>query len=205
MKGILTTTRFGAAGLSPRRVFDPTRRAPALPTWCAPCPGLRGFTLIELTIVLLIMAIVAAAVTLRLHTPLRHAELRDVAGAVAQYDRTTRLAAREQDRPLRMVVGLSSRRISRTDERGRATGAPLALPGRVAIEQLIVRTQTAHEGEVGISCSRLGFTPTYAMRLGAGGMHRWIVVVGLTGEAVEVDNEDQARQILEAAGRGNAG
>jgi hypothetical protein len=84
---------------------------------------------------------------------------------------TARLAAREQDRPLRMVVGLSSRRISRTDERGRVTGAPLALPGHVAIEQLIVRTQTAHEGEVGISCSRLGFTPTYAMRLGAGGPH----------------------------------
>lgn len=165
----------------------------------------RAFSLIELTAVILILAIVAAAVALRVQTPMRHARLGDATGAIGQFDRMTRRAAREQDRPLRMVVALPAWRLSRTDERGRATSPPMVLPSGTIIEQLLVRDQSAASAEVAISCSRLGLTPTYAMLVSSGGERRWIVVAGLTGEVVEVKSEQEVHEIIEAtAARHNA-
>jgi len=157
----------------------------------------------ELTLVLLVAAIAAAAVALRVQTPLRHARLGDATGAIGQFDRMTRRAAREQDRPLRMVVGLSARRLSRTDEHGRVTASAMALPTGVSIERLLVRGQAVTETEVAISCSRRGLMPTYAMLVSSGGERRWIVVAGLTGETVEVESEQEVREIIEAAAAGH--
>ena len=53
----------------------------------------RGFTLIELTVVLLIVAILAGVVTLRLQGPLHRAEMRDVIERIAFFDHLTRVHA----------------------------------------------------------------------------------------------------------------
>ena len=166
----------------------------------------RAFSLVEVTVVILIMAIVAAAVTIRIQTPMRHARIEDAAGTIGQFDRMTRLAAREQDRPLRMVLGLPARELKRTDEHGGPAGMPIALPTGVTVEQLLVRGQAASGTQVAISCSSRGLTPTYAMLVSSGGQRRWIVVAGLTGEVVEVESDQEVRRIIETtASRSDAG
>ncbi len=161
----------------------------------------RAFTLVELTVVLLILAIAAAAVTLRVHGPMRRARLDDVIAQVQQYDHLTRQWAREHDRPAQLVVDLSAGRLSRADEAGRATGSkPLELGSDWAITRLRIGREDVSGGQVSVHCSRAGLTPTYAMELTApGGRRVWLLFAGLTGWAERVDDEAEVQDILAAA------
>jgi prepilin-type N-terminal cleavage/methylation domain-containing protein len=166
----------------------------------------RGaFTMIELSVVVLIMAIAAAAVTLNVRKYLGGARMDDATGAIAEFDRTTRTAAIAQNRPLRLVIGLTDGKIARADQAGHPLpGSGFALPGTVHISRLLLRGRDMREGETAISCSRAGLTPTYAMELDDGGRRQWLIVAGMTGQVVKVDSENDAKEILAAAGGRNA-
>ena len=165
-----------------------------------------GFTLVELMLVLLILAIAAAAVTVRAQGSLRGARMNEVLSAFRDFDRTTRAAARNQDRPFRLVVSLSGGTIARADGEGRLIrGQVMSLPSDIRFDRLLVRRQDCRDGDVTISCSRKGFTPTYAVLLKSSGRSQWLVVAGLTGDMLLVADEKQARNILEAGGGNDAG
>ena len=160
----------------------------------------RGFSLIELSLVLVILAILAGAVALRLQGPMSHARMGDVAGAVEAFDHVTRTAAVEQDRPLRMLIDLGAGRLSRLDEDGRPLPvAPLVLPEGFRIARVLVREHDVADGQTTISCSRHGLTPTHALLLEGQGQRRWLVFAGLARDALGVDDETQAKEILEVA------
>ncbi len=162
-----------------------------------------AFSLIELTVVLLILAISAAAVTLRIQRPLGTARMRDLTDAIGHFDRLTRVSAQEQDRPLRIVADLSEGTLRRTDDRGRSLETrPLRVPKGFEIRRALVRGRETERGEVIIPCSRRGLTPSYALLVVGGGRQQWVVVAGLTGELVEVGSEKQVREILAMAGAG---
>jgi len=167
--------------------------------------------MIELAIVLLILAIAAAAVVLRVQGPMQRAEMRRIVDAVEQFDGTTRLAARRQDRSLRLVIDLSRGRLTRTQPDGGIVNAtPLEMPSGVSIGKVIVRDRQIRSGTVSIACSRQGWTPSYAMRLDGDDGRRWILFAGMTGAVVNVDDEKQVRDILamavdEPAARADAG
>jgi len=161
----------------------------------------RGFSLIELTVVLLIAGVVAGAVVVRLHDPMRRAELADMLDGIAHLDRLTRTAACRHDRPLRLVVDLSAGEVRQTDTSGEQGLDALKLPGGWRIERLILRDRVVHSGSVSITCSRGGRTPSYALHLaGPGGRGKWLLLAGLTGRHVEVDSEEDIRAILAATG-----
>jgi prepilin-type N-terminal cleavage/methylation domain-containing protein len=163
----------------------------------------RAFSLIELSLVLLIIAIAAAAVTLRVQGPMGHARMRDAVDAIGQFDRTTRQAARAQDRPLWLTVDLAAGTIRRVTDSGReADGAVLSLPDGFAMERLLVRGQETGDSARALTCSRSGLVPTYALLLRGGGERRWLVVAGLTGELLEVAGEGEARELVAATGPG---
>lgn len=168
----------------------------------------RAFSLMEMTAVLVILAIAAAAVVLRLEGPMRRAQMRDVIGMIAQFDHLTRVHAREHDRPLRLVVDLNGGELGRTDEHGnQAVGAPLRLSSDYTIARLMIREEEISAGTAAVSCSRRGLTPSYAMLLeGKGGRRQWIVLAGLTGTLVKIENEEEILDIFAATGlRRNAG
>jgi type II secretory pathway pseudopilin PulG len=154
--------------------------------------------MIELTAVLLILAVGAAAVVLHVEGPARRARMEDVVGQFRQFDRLARSYARRQDRALRLVVDLAAGQIRRTDERGTEEPfPPLALPDGYGIARLLVRQQSATSGSVSITCSRLGLTPSYAVLLtGPAGQQKWIVVAGLTGQNQEMGTEEAVKNIL---------
>ena len=169
----------------------------------------QAFTLAELTVVLTIIAVVAAAVTLRIQGPLGRARQRDVVESIGAFDHTTRVAAREQDRPLRLVIDAEAGELRRADGDGRLLeSGRLRLPDGFRFERLLLRGADADAGFAGVSmvpCSRHGLTPSYALLLDCGGVRRWLLVAGLTGTVVEVADEDEARQTLAVTGlRGDA-
>jgi prepilin-type N-terminal cleavage/methylation domain-containing protein len=167
-------------------------------------PGQRAFTLIELAAVLLILAVVAAAVTLRSHVLLGRAEGKDLVERIGQFDHLTRVYARRHDRAVRIVVDLDAGRLRRTDAAETETlGEALVLPEGTRIVRLRVRDQEMYSHSVSITCSRRGLTPTWAMQLeDANGRRQWLLLAGLSGRMVTTDNDDEIHRILAALGRG---
>jgi prepilin-type N-terminal cleavage/methylation domain-containing protein len=164
-----------------------------------------AFTLIEMALVILILAIAAAAVGLRVQSTLRGARTGDVLGAVGSFDKNLRAAARNLDRPLRLVVNLSEGTLAQADEDGRVIPGPgLSLPPEIRFARLLVRQQDCSSGEVTIRCSPQGFTPTYALLLAVPGRTQWLVVAGLTGEVIQAANDKEAQDIVAPAGGNNA-
>jgi prepilin-type N-terminal cleavage/methylation domain-containing protein len=176
-----------------RRAFSMTRRRSAVHR--------KAFSLIEITAVVLVLAIIAGSVTLRMAGTVQHARMGDVVGQIEQFDRLARLHARQHDRPLRLVVNMSAGTIKRTDPRGSDEPyPPLVMPDGYRLARLWVRGQAAESGGVSITCSRLGLTPSYALLLeGPAGQQKWLLATGLSGRFVEPNSDDQTRNILAAA------
>ncbi len=159
----------------------------------------RAFSMVELAVVLLILSLATAAVVLRVQRPLSRARLRDAIEAIGHYDNTTRAAARSQDRPWLLVIDMAAGRLIRTDpDTGREVSAPLQLPGSTTIEQCRIGDENVRAGEVAIPVSRRGLSVSYAIELECRGRRRWLVAAGLTGEWVEMDDEEQVRETLGA-------
>jgi prepilin-type N-terminal cleavage/methylation domain-containing protein len=168
----------------------------------------RGFTLIELAIVILILAIVAAATVLRLGGPLRRVQMGDVVDLVAAFDGLARDYARTHDRAVWLVVDVPQRRLRRASgENGADLGAPLALPPGYRVAQVWLRGQPRGYGRTAIPCSQHGLTPSYGLLIeGPGGRRQWLVFAGLSGQNVQVKNEREVQAILgPAAPRSHAG
>ena len=146
----------------------------------------KGFSLIEITMVLLIMGIAAAAVTLRVEPMLRRARMDQVARDIVDFDRLTRTMARRHDRQLRLVLDTAAGELRRLDAAGiQSHGRALTLPDNYAIMKVLVRKQDIGVGTISLSCSRRGFMPTYAVSLaGPGGRRRWILLTALGGQEV---------------------
>jgi len=160
----------------------------------------KAFSLIEITAVILVLAIVAGSVVLRMAGTVRRARMGDVVGRIEQFDRLARLHAREHDRPLRLVVDMSAGTIKRTDPRGSDEPCgPLVLPDDCRIARLWVKGQAVESGSVSITCSRLGLTPSYALLLeGPAGQRKWLLAAGLSGRFVDPNSDDETRNILAA-------
>ena len=164
----------------------------------------KGFSLIEITIVLLILAIAAATVTLRVQGPMHSARMRDVIGQIGQFDRLTRTYARQHDQPVLMMVDPSANRLSRLAGcKCEPIGRPMELPDGFTIARLVVGSRHVGAAAAAIQCSRRGFGPSYAILLeGPGDQRRWVLLTGLGGELLEPNDDSEVRDILAATAPG---
>lgn len=162
----------------------------------------EAFSLIELMAVLLITALVAAAVTLRVQGPMRQSQLSDVIGQISAFDDLTRAYARQHDQSLLIVMELASGRLTRTDGPGGKTiGTELVLPAGYDLAGISVAKDRALGGAASIPCSRSGFTPTYAVELQDPYHKRhWLLFAGLSGQMVQIEDESQVQEIWAALG-----
>jgi len=156
----------------------------------------RAFSLMELTVVLLILAIAAAAVALNVRPPLNAAVMKDAVGQVIQFDRLSRAYARQHDCALEAAWDGSSGKLVRFDDQHRQVGGKLELGERLAIGRLMVAGQKEPLEARTVPYSRQGLAPTYAMMLEGGGKSQWLVIVGLTGQCLEVNDESSVLEIL---------
>ena len=162
----------------------------------------KAFSLIELSVVMLILAIAAAAVSLRVRGPLQQAQMKDLLGQIVQFDYLTRTYARQHDQPVIVSVNLDAGLISRTSADGsRTVGGQLELPSRCRIGQVVLAGEAMDRGSAVIRCSRRGLTRSYAMRIEeTNGPIQWVVISGLTGDALEPKDETQVKDNLAAIG-----
>ena len=165
-----------------------------------------GFSLTELTVVLLIMAIVAGAVTMKMYSPLARAKLGDIVGQIRQFDAQTREYARQQDCSVRLVLDVNNGEIRRENRQGEELGTALVLPERFSIRRVWLAGDALFAGSASIGISRSGLSKTYALSLeDSTGQKRWILLAGLTGQAVELESDAQIQDIFDAFNGRDAG
>lgn len=161
----------------------------------------RGFTLIEILVVLVITSLLAAAVTFKLWEPLRVATAADVCEQVETFDHWARTRARHSADPVKLVFEVGRGEAMRKEAIDSTPTQRLRLARGWIIERLWVEGQESSSGEVEIELSACGYTPTYAIRLeGPEGVVRWLIVAGMGGDVTKVTDDAQAQTILEAIG-----
>jgi prepilin-type N-terminal cleavage/methylation domain-containing protein len=149
-----------------------------------------GFSLIELLAVLVILALVAGAVTVSIKGRDARMRMADVGSELRQFEIQTREHARNFRMPTRLVFDLRDGRISRLHAIGqRPQTAALTLPRGFRFEELRLVSRSVRDGEIAVTCSSLGMTPTYAALLsGPRDQKQWFVFGGLTGEVIQPAN-----------------
>ena len=160
----------------------------------------RGFSLIELAVVMAILAIVAGVVVLRMHGPRQAVAMQDVLDRLASLDRLARLHARGHDQPLRIVVDPASGVVRRVEAKdGQAVGVAVALPPGYRIQSVRVGADDPAGTSASIGVSRHGLSASYAVAIeGPAGQRKWMLIAGLTGEVTVWDDATQVRDILDA-------
>jgi prepilin-type N-terminal cleavage/methylation domain-containing protein len=154
---------------------------------------MKAFTLIEMLVVLALSAILAGIVSVSLAGSFHTARAQDVAGNIATYDRLSREYFRKFGRSGSLVFDIARQTITRVDS------APLRLPSTLHFSQIVTADKTTTSGEVSIACSSDGQTPSYALDLTDDtGKHYWMVTAGLTGRTIQVENEQEVRDIFQA-------
>ena len=166
----------------------------------------RGFTMIEILAVMVLLGLAAGVVAVNIRGPMRRASLEEVVGRIVDFDGQTRAIARRQGRPLRLRVDLYAGRLARTDaESGEELGAPAVVPGGWRIEKLRVRDEQIGSGTATLSGSRRGLSPSYALLLvGPHGERRWLLCAGLSGHFTQCESYEEIENILAEAARDHA-
>lgn len=169
-----------------------------------------AFSLVEVTMVLLLAGLLASMVALSLAGPAQVMRLEDALDRIAQCDRRARLYARRFGRPLQLTFRLDSGEISATsssldesadDARFTQDQTELTLrtdlPDRFHLVRLLVADQKIEAGQVSLPCSSNGQTPSYALGLTSPrDAQQWVVVAGLTGQVTRVKDEAEAQGVL---------
>jgi prepilin-type N-terminal cleavage/methylation domain-containing protein len=157
-----------------------------------------AFSLVEVMVVVLILAIAAGAVTLRLSGPLKMATMDEIVVNIGSFDGQTRSYCREQDRPTLVEINLDAGTLTRFGQTsGERVGSQLAMPSAWRIAVLKVRGTRAPTGKSDILYSRLGYAPSYAIMLeSTDGRSQWLLSCGMTGQLVKVNDENKVNEIL---------
>ena len=183
----------------------------------------RGFTLLELMLVLALMALLSGVISLSLASVSRQTTVRDAVSAITYMDRSMRDECIDFNRSGEIRFDLELGRITRVAHR---EGKPIEvesyqLPNTLRIEKFWLQGQADplnHNSPIVIPCDSHGRTPTYALSIrpprnprnidtgteatvlgqlpGAGVVPG--VVAGLTGQVQECQDETQVNDLFES-------
>lgn len=163
-----------------------------------------GFTLIETICIVLLMGLLAGAAMLSFAGPLRTAKANDLVQQLIAFDAGARQLAKRSGHDVEIVIDLFEQHLSRREASDdEEVSARLSLPAGLRIEQ-VRTTRQSTDDRVIIRCARIGISPSYALHLVGPGFDRWILVPGLSGQAVLVNHESQIQTIFQSISRRDA-
>ena len=148
-----------------------------------------AFTLIEVLAALVLAGLLAVIAVASLAGPAKAARMEDQVDRLKAFDAAARERARASESGT-LTFDLGAKVI----EFGSAP--PLRLDDRFEISEVLVGDEATRFGHVEIPISTGGRSPDYAVHLVGVSGERWVVFLGLTGRAVEVDDAEAVREVL---------
>ena len=178
----------------------------------------KGFTLIEITAVVVLMALLAGAVSATFFSWHSQAQMASVIGKLKHFDRVSREYARMSGRPAKLVIRAVDNQLIYTEglvadigifnEESQSPNLQvLNLPDGYWLERIVVDDYEGDIGEEILAVSSKGQTPTYGLMLmNDKNEEYWLVFVGMTGQIIESEDDFKVQDIfslLASGGRVN--
>jgi prepilin-type N-terminal cleavage/methylation domain-containing protein len=164
----------------------------------------RGFTLLEILLVVALMALLAGAATFKLTQTLRSTTSDDVAGRIIELDDLARTRARNSRAATELTFQLNGGKAFYAEVNESHPRSRLSF-GRCRPCAILTADGSRSAGTVSIACSPLGYSLSYAVEISEPsgdrqkGRRRWICFAGLTGDSEVFDDEKRAWSFVRAA------
>lgn len=159
-----------------------------------------AFTLLETLAALLILGLLASAITLSFRAPLNRAKGTQAIEQVRFADTAARAHARKFARPAELTIDFDDNTLSRHDP---ATGDPISqtqIPAPWRIAELRTAHNSHDTARHTIRFSSSGLTQSYAIKLsGPRDQSRWVLFAGLSPDSTIDLDDEQIQSILAAA------
>jgi prepilin-type N-terminal cleavage/methylation domain-containing protein len=159
-----------------------------------------GFTLIELMAVIFILGLMAGAVTLTVQRIVDRARWTRGFAQLELVDRVARMAARNERISYRLSFSRSKRRIELRPEENITAGKGLRqwkLPRGLDFASFREDRSSSRSDEMKIEINSSGQSSSYAVALKASsGPSRWMVILGLSGQPIQLDQADDVVAIM---------
>jgi prepilin-type N-terminal cleavage/methylation domain-containing protein len=156
----------------------------------------RAFTLVETMVAVIILGLLAGAVTWSFRAPLRRARMAEAIEQVKYIDASSRAFARRFGRNVEVVYDVSEGTMERRESARADASFRTVIASPFRIEAVRTRGRTEEYGEAAIAVSPLGVSQTYAVKLAGPEAQRWVVVTGLGGEILTLADDAQVEAIF---------
>ena len=153
-----------------------------------------GFTLIEVMIVVVIMAMLAASVRFSFRRPMQHAAQSDAIELMHHFDSYARISANRFNRATQLVFDLENQSMTRIEND--AEVSTLRLPSAIHLTELRTAHHRISDSRHVVNLSPPGVGPTYAVHLEGADFDRWLLFAGMTGEMSTAYHEQQLDSIF---------
>jgi prepilin-type N-terminal cleavage/methylation domain-containing protein len=148
-----------------------------------------AFTLIELMLAVLLLALLTSAAALSFSQPIRAARSHDAIEQLRSFDATARQAAVSSGGAVRLAFDLGAGTLVRRDDRGRQLRFQSTLPSGFRVDQVRIGDHKTSSGQALVDVSPLGASRTYALHLRGPSTDQWLLVAGMSGQMTIVSNE----------------
>lgn len=144
----------------------------------------RGFTLLELSVVMLLMALVAGLSVMSLSKSANRAALESSINTLRAADQTARqLARKNPENSVRLLIDRDKKTVS-------ILGTDLVWKLQKTVE--VLQTQTTNEGQSSASKCTIAYSGSgqsidFAIQIGLRDTMHWIFIAGRSGQVVKLD------------------
>ncbi|MGB7344295.1 MAG: prepilin-type N-terminal cleavage/methylation domain-containing protein [Pirellulaceae bacterium] len=154
-----------------------------------------GFTLLEMIVVVLLLAVLSGVGFLSVRSTLAQATRQQVISQIVALDAQERAASRSNP------AGGGLQHVSEHELRCRLSDRSVRVSGDLSVSRLLQLTAGAAFQEVAeIPFVLSGNSPTYAVELtDANAVRSWVVVLGISGQAFPVENEAELLAMVSAS------
>jgi prepilin-type N-terminal cleavage/methylation domain-containing protein len=151
----------------------------------------RGFSLIEVTAVLVLMGLMAVGTLAAYRVKARGAGLDDVMGKLALIDAQARQMALRSGQTVEVRFDLSAGIVVLVEPNAGTDRLPLVLPSTMKFDRIETAESGTSSGPVSVPVTAQGVSPSYAVWVkSVDGTSATNLVAGLTGQVTRYDGED---------------
>ena len=151
----------------------------------------RGFTLLELLVVLVIISLLAASVQVVFKSPLQSIRVRHAIEQLSAADALLRHECRQYRREGTIEFDCDQQTMTLQSDNGIA-------PKSIAIRGLLaVHSPTGQHANWATKVDRWGRSETYSIQIGNPRKNKWILCAGISGQVMEDQSESEIQTLLD--------
>jgi prepilin-type N-terminal cleavage/methylation domain-containing protein len=156
-----------------------------------------AFTLLEMTVTLTILGLVAALVTVNYRQPIANARLQQTFEQIDSLDRRVRIWCKTNNSRARINVDLDRGVFVAEKEDGEKLNIPeVKMPDGFTIKELRLLGENRFGRDTRIPYTSHGTTTLWAYSISSSSVtETWRMMIGATGQSKTLENEDELREI----------